>query len=144
MSLDVGQMRALHAQHSKMDLGTDFDVLAGMHSARTQLDIIPLRDREYSHFWLIDRGLPSQLPPMLLPKADRFMPRIVEGVGIMVDASTPDLAPAARMVQRRMEDVVLDAYADSNSPDPKALQARMMEARKKELRSLILPDRAER
>jgi hypothetical protein len=37
---------------------------------------------------------------------------------------------------------VLDAYADSNSPDAKKLQERMMLARKKELNSLLLPDKS--
>ena len=46
------------------------------------------------------------------------------------------------MVQREMNNVILDAYADSNSPDPAKLHERMMEARRKELRSLVLPDHA--
>ena len=59
-----------------------------------------------------------------------------------VAASSPELEPATLLVRGKMENVVLDAYADSHSPDPAKLHERMMEARRKELRSLILPDRA--
>ncbi len=144
IDLDIQAMRRMHAQLSPHlpHPGTDADVLAAMHGARTQLDNIPLRDREYSHRWLIDRGLPSQLPPHLWPKPDRIIPRVVEGVGIMVAASSEELAPAALLVRQQMEEVVLDAYADSDSPDPAKLHERMMEARRKELRGLVLPDLA--
>lgn len=142
MDLDVPAMRRAHAELSPgQNPGTDLDVLAGMHGARTQLDNIPLRHRQYSHRWLTERNLPSQLPPPLWEK-DPFVPRVVEGVGIMVGAFSEELEPAALLVRREMENVVLDAYADSISPDPRALQRRMMEARKKELRGLVLPDRA--
>lgn len=145
LALDVSAMRKFHTfmqPKAAAMIGNDAAVLAGMHSARTLLDILPLRAREYSHRWLTERGMPSQLPPHLWPKAERFVPEIVEGVGIMVSASSPELEPAALLVRGAMEDVVLDAYADSHSPDPAVLQARMMEARKKELKSLILPDMA--
>jgi hypothetical protein len=142
MDLDVKAMRRMHAELSPgQNPGSDAEVLAGMHGARSQLDNIPLRFRQYSHAWLTERGLPSQLPPHLWEK-EPFVPRIVEGVGIMVAASSEELEPAALMVRRKMEDVVLDAYADSNSPDPKVLQARMMEARKRELLGLMLPDKS--
>ena len=142
MDLDVRAMHRMHAELSPgQNPGTDQDVIAGMHGARTQLDNIPLRYRQYSHAWLTERGLPSYLPPPLWEK-EPFVPRVVEGVGVMVAASSEELAPAAAMVQGAMNNVILDAYADSNSPDPKALHERMMEARKRELKGLILPDRA--
>jgi hypothetical protein len=145
MDLDIGAMRRMHKQLSPHlpDPGTDQDVLAAMHGARTQLDNIPLRYRQYSHRWLTERDLPSHLPPPLWEK-EPFVPRVVEGVGIMVAASSEELEPAALLVRREMENVVLDAYADSSSPDAKKLQERMMLARKKELNSLLLPDKSAR
>lgn len=146
LALDVNAMRKFDrfmSPNKPADMiGTDYDVLCGMHAARTLLDILPLRHREYSHRWLKERGLPSQLPLHLWEAAERPDPRVVEGVGIMVAASSPELEPAALLVRERMENVVLDAYADSNSPDPKKLHDRMMEARRKELRGLVLPDLA--
>lgn len=146
LELDVGAMRALH-RHLSPHLGSpgsDWDVLASMHLARTTLDSIPLKARHYSHFWLIDRNLPSQLPGHLLPKPDQVVPRIVEAVGVMVAASSPELQPAADRVRDVMNATIMDAYADSASPDPKKLQERMMDARRKELRGLMLPDKSAR
>jgi hypothetical protein len=106
------------------------------------LDTMPIAHREYSHRWLTERGLRSSLPNEMRAKAERVEPRVVEGVGIMVAASSPELEPAARLVRGAMEHVVLDAYADSNSPNPTRLHERMMDARRRELRGLVLRDRA--
>ncbi len=142
MALDVNAMRKLHAHLSPHfdGPGTDDDVLAGMHAARTFLDNIPISHREYSHRWLLERGLPSQLPNEMRARAEQVEPRVVEGVGIMVAASSEELEPAALLVRGAMEHVVLDAYADSSSPDPNRLHERMMDARRSELRGLVLPD----
>ncbi len=145
LALDVNAMRKFDAfmapNKPKGMVGSDADILAGMHSARAQLDIIPLRHREYSHRWLKERGMPSQLPPHLWEAAERFVPKVVEGVGVMVAISSEELQPAADMVQGAMNNVILDAYADSDSPDPARLKERMMIARSTELRGLMLPDR---
>ncbi len=141
VDLDVLSMRAIHRlTNPQQDPGTDWDILCALHGCRTRLDNVPIKDRQYSHAWLSERGMPSDLPDHLKP--EQIVPRVVEGVGIIVAASSEELEPAALLVRREMEKVVLDAYADSTSPDPQALQARMMEARKKELRKLILPDKA--
>jgi hypothetical protein len=107
-----------------------------MHMARTVSETVGLKARAYSHRWLSERGLPSQLPDKLKPSAERLYPRIIEGVGISVNTRNPFLKPAMIEVRKSMEDVVADMYANGDT-DPARVRSRMMEAREKTMRSLF-------
>lgn len=110
----------------------DAEVEVTMHMARTTCQALSFSRRAYSHSWLLERGYPSQLPDHLKPAAERAYPRIVEGVGIIVKAGSPEMRPLARAVQRSMEVVVEEMYADGDR-DPVLVKARMMDARRKTL-----------
>jgi len=100
-----------------------------MHMARTATRSIPVSAQLYSHRWLTERGLPSQLPGDMLPK-------IVEAVGIAVSFKSSILAPAAAELQKSMSDAVEDCYANSETAVP-FVRARMGEARDRTLKALF-------
>lgn len=107
-----------------------------MHRARTEAESVPLKKRAYSHRWLCDRGLPSGLPDELKPRAERIYPRVVEAVGISVNARSEMLKPLARQVERAMADAVEEAYADGRT-DPGFIKTRMAEVKDRTWRELM-------
>ena len=136
VDLDLAGARAIWAAvapHLPQPNG-DTEALATLHLARTSSASIAGRLRFYSHRWLLDRGLPSQLPDRLKPRAERLYPRIAEGVGISVNSKYPEVI---RCVRGAMEYAVQDAYADGRS-EPAFVSRRMREARQRELRGLGL------
>jgi hypothetical protein len=114
----------------------DAQALAMLHIARTQCEIVTFRKRAYSHCWLGDHGLPSQLPDHLRPKAERMYPRTVSAVGIAVSSLSEGMQPVADQVRGAMEEVVSHHYADGIT-DPAIIKPRMMEAREKTLKKLL-------
>lgn len=109
--------------------GTDEETLASLHYARTAADSIPIKLRAYSHHWLLDHNLPSGLPDNMKPLAERIYPRIVEGVGISVNASSDLMRPIVPLVRRAMEDAVNEAYAEFRHPPVEHVRERMKRAR---------------
>jgi hypothetical protein len=107
-----------------------------MHMARTVSETVSLKARAYSHKWLCERNLPSQLPDKLRPAAERMYPRVVEGVGISVNCRNPLLKPAMLEVRKSMEDAVADAYANGDT-DPALVSRLMAEARAKTEKKLF-------
>lgn len=107
-----------------------------MHSARTQAASIAFKARAYSHRWLSERGLPSQLPDELRPKAERLYPTIVEAVLVAVIPGDEAMRPIAKLIERAQCDAVEDAYAHKRT-DPAFVRERMAEARTRTLRELI-------
>lgn len=135
--LDVAGMKRLAAETMPhIPPQSDADVLASLHMARTQAESLPLRLRAYSHSWLMERGLPSQLPDALKPSAERLYPRVVTGVGISVNFKAPELKPAGDLIRKAMEAAVEDCYADGRE-DPAYVKPRMIEAGQKERRKLF-------
>lgn len=116
---------------------TDEECLKTAHIARTAMKSIPLKARMYSYRWLVERGLPTQLPDNLKPEAERVYPQMVEAVAISSKSASKILQPVLNDVRKSMEDVVNDAYASSKSPDPLKLKAAMQEARKKKIKELL-------
>ena len=104
------------------------EALIMMHYARTETQSIPVRLRCYSHAWLCERGLPSNLPDQLKPKASRLYPHKVKAVGIAVKAISAEGALRARIIERVMSDAVMECYADGVT-DPQIIKARMDAAR---------------
>jgi hypothetical protein len=106
----------------------DQEALATIHRARSEAAWMHLRPRAYSHRWLLDHGYPSALPDELRPRAERIYPRVVEGVGISVNAASELLKPAVQFVRQAMSDAVMEAYADGRT-DTDFIKARMAAAR---------------
>lgn len=112
---------------------TDSDAEIALHMARTQTNALEFRLRAWSHRWLIERSLPSQMPDHLKPQAERMYPRVVAAVGIGVKAGHPDRAPLAEAIQGAMSNAVLEMFADGIR-DSVRVTARMQEARRRILR----------
>jgi hypothetical protein len=114
---------------------TDAEALACLHMARTAAQTIPPRLRFYSHRWLLDHGYPSRLPDHLKPSAERMYPRTVDAVGVAVRSQVPEVRAA---IEGAMSDAAADCYANGDS-DPLVVKPRMMAARARERRALMLP-----
>lgn len=113
----------------------DVDVLVVLHLARTSTYALTKRERFYSHRWLLDNGYPSMLPDREKPSAERMYPRVVQAVGISCNAQSPIMKPIVPLVQRAMEDVVQDCFANGDT-DPTLVKNRMLEARTLEVKRL--------
>lgn len=107
-----------------------------MHMARTGAVSVRFRCRAYSHRWLEERGLPSQLPDDLKPRAERMYPVVAEGVGISVSTRTEWLRPALGEVRDAISDAVEECYASGDTAVPH-VRERMAEARDRTLRRLF-------
>lgn len=114
----------------------DASAEVSMHMARTQVDALPLKTRAYSHRWLTERALPSQLPDDLRPGAERMFPAVAEAVFVSANVHNPALKPAAAIVQRAMCDAVEDAYANGDR-EPGLVRRLMHDARRKTWKQLI-------
>lgn len=107
-----------------------------MHMTRTASASVSLKARAYSHRWLSERLLPSQLPDDLKPEAERLYPRIVSAVGVSVNFRSKLLAPAAAEVQSAINDAIEDCYAEGHT-DPQIVKRQMDEARDKTMQALF-------
>jgi hypothetical protein len=115
---------------------SDAEAEIQLHMARTQMGSIDFRKRAYSHAWLIERGLPSQLPDDLKPKAERLYPRVVEAVFVSANSNSAIIKPAVKLVQKAMSDAVEDAYAEGRT-EPAFVRERIQDARKSEIKKLF-------
>lgn len=115
---------------------SDNEAEASMHMARTQMPSMPLKLRVYSHRWLAERGLPSQLPDDLRPKVEQIHPVIAEGVLVAVDSQSEEMKPIAKLIEAAMCDAVEDCYANGDR-DPRIVKARMAEAKARKFRELL-------
>jgi hypothetical protein len=111
------------------------DAEASMHMARTQIPTISFKARAYSHRWLTERGLPSQLPDELKPRAERLYPVVAEAVFLSANSNSPILKPMMPLVQGAMSDAVEDCYANGDKA-PALVRSRIQEARRKSIRQL--------
>jgi hypothetical protein len=139
--LETGNVDALRAAWARAMPGmpqpeTREHAEIAMHMARTSSTLILFKYRAWSHAWLTERNLPSQLPDALRPRAERAYPGVVQAVGISVNFHSPLLAPAANEIRGAMEHAVLDAFA-AGRRDPGFVTIRMQEARAKTERSLF-------
>lgn len=114
----------------------DQKTLVAIHMARTQTASLSISLRAYSHRWLCDRDFQSHLPDDLKPKAERIYPKIVQGVGISVNFTSPILKPAGKIIERAMADAVEDAYSQ-NKRDPEFIRFVMSEARQRTIVQLF-------
>ncbi len=141
LALEEGDFRALRRLHSAAmpHLPTpksDAESELTMHVARTAAASVSFKARAYSHRWLIERDMPSQLPDELKPSAERMYPVVVESVGIALKTHNPILQPVIGAARKAMEDAVEEAYADKRT-DPAHLTQRMNEAKERTYRTLL-------
>ncbi len=113
---------------------SDHEALIALHVARTASESVSTPLRIYSHKWLAERNLPSQLPDHLLQPADRRYPVVVGAVGISVNSQHIEVKNGVHGV---MQEAVLDCYGNGDE-DPKIVKPRMMAARKRELKGFGL------
>jgi hypothetical protein len=116
---------------------TDEDAETQMHMARTQMPEVSFRARAWSHRWLTERSLPSQLPDELKPKAERLYPVVVEAVFVSANSNSAALRPVAKLVQAAMSDAVLEAEADGRLSDVPFVRARIQDARARTFKELL-------
>lgn len=108
---------------------SDAEAEITMHMARSASVLMPMKLRHYSHAWLLERNLPSQLPP-------EDQPVVAEAVGISVNFKSAILMPAATEVRKSMEYAVEDCYANGDR-DVATVQAQMAQARNRTMRALF-------
>lgn len=137
-TLDVEGVRRLwaHASPHLTQPKDDAEALASLHMARTQCDALPLKARAYSHRWLTEQGLPSQLPDTLKQSAERLYPRVVTAVGLAISLGNDALKPAADMIRAAMNAEIEDCYA-SKREAPDYVKPRMNAVGEKERRKLF-------
>jgi hypothetical protein len=131
---DVGLVRKIwaHVFPNWPQPKTDEETLVTLHVARTAMDSIEFRHRAYSHCWLTERSIPSQLPDPLKPRAERLYPRVVDGVGIAIAGNLQGHVRARHVfIRSGMEDVVKDIYATDKAVDPAKVKIGIMDARHK-------------
>ncbi len=130
---DVRRTRHLWAQVSPEMPQPESDAEAEviMHQARTAADSVPMPKRIYSHAWLAERGLPSQLPDGMKPPRERkgppvIFPAALIGVGTL--SSNAGRREEAKAMERAMADAVGDMIV-SGITDKARIATRMWEAR---------------
>lgn len=115
---------------------TEAEALVQMHVARTMQGWMTIEERSYSHFWLLEQGLPSMLPPELLPKADRYRPEAKSAVGIVYATGKEWLKPAAPIIGMAMAKAVSD-NAELIETDPELLRDKIAFAKSDEFQRLF-------
>lgn len=137
--LDVVAARRLwqHVNPHLKQPANDHETLLMLHHARTQSNVIRLRERVYSDRWLFDHGYPTALPDNLRKLGDRLYPRIVEGVGISVAVSSEFMRPVGDALVHAQAVVVADAYNSGPVVDAAKLKVAMEEARLAEKKRLL-------
>ncbi len=102
-----------------------------MHQARTAADSVPMQKRIYSHAWLDERGLPSQLPDGMKPPRERRGPPVIFSaalIGVGTLSSSTGRREEAKAMERAMADAVGDMIT-SGITDRERIARRMWKAR---------------
>jgi hypothetical protein len=139
-TLDAGLIRKLWRQlrpglPQPVD---DAEALATLHLARTGCDAIKTAARMYSHCWLKERALPSQLPDAMRASAERMYPTVKRAVGISVNTISPLLKPVMAEVRTAMANAVLEIHAhDPSLSDDDLVRRQMREAKQQTMRKLL-------
>jgi hypothetical protein len=126
--LDIPLLRKMwtHAKPHLAQAENDEQALIVAHMTRTKMPNMGFRHRAYSHAWLIERSLPSQLPDGLRPRAERMYPQPIFGVGLAVRNATP----VAFAIRGAMEGAVLDAGVKDSALTKRAIMSARAKARK--------------
>lgn len=108
-----------------------------LHVARTATKSIPLKLRAYSHRWLVERELPSQLPDELKPEAERLYPKIAASVGYGWNSNSTILKPAKPIIERAVGDRIEELAADGQLGNIQLVRDEMRITKDKTLKSLF-------
>ncbi len=141
-ALEEGDFVALRRRWTELFPGmpqptSDGEAEISMHMARTACASVSLNARAWSHRWLVDHDLPSQLPDDLKPKAERIYPRIVKAVGIAVKMPAA-FREVGLEVRRAMAEAVEILAADGvDLDDREQVQGYMFEARARTLKQML-------
>ncbi len=130
---DVHRTRHLWAQVSPdMPQPENYDEAEViMHQARTAADSVPIHKRIFSHAFLAERGLPSQLPDGLKPPRERKGPPVIFPaalIGVGTFSKRADRREEAKAMEKAMADAVGDMIT-SGITDKGRIAKRMWEAR---------------
>lgn len=126
--LDIALIRKLwaHVMPHLPQPQTNEEALTCAHIARTASQSLDFKYKAYSHSWLRERGLPSQLPDSLRPRAERLYPTTIPAVGIAVRYR----APTSLLIRGAMEEAVLDAGVKDASLTKRAILSARTRMRK--------------
>lgn len=116
---------------------TDHEAMCTLHMARTSMPVLTMRQRYYSHRWLLDHNCISLLPDAERPAAERMYPQVVSSVGIAIKATSDLTKSIMPLVRSAMENAVHEAYADGRRDDILFIKQRMAEARRGTVRKLL-------
>ena len=109
------------APHMPQPKSTD-ETLATLHMARTATEKAHWRLRCYSHSWLCERSLPSQLPDHLKPRAERIYPWIVRAAAFTFNTRSPYLKPLKPLVLKAIDERMNELWADKRNDDATVLK----------------------
>jgi hypothetical protein len=139
VTLDTARAREVWREHFSHlhQPADDAAMLATLHAARTQSELIATKLRYYSHSWLRERGLPSLLPDEMRASAERVYPVTVPSVGISVNTKSDLFKPVVPLVMTAMQDAVLECYADGHAAETDLIKGRILEAKKTTVRKLL-------
>jgi len=113
------------------------ETLAVLHMARTALDAAAFKDRAYSHAWLAERALPSQLPDRLKPRAERLYPHIVTAAAYSINYKSVFLRPIKPLVMKAIGEKINELWADhKGKPDPQLVLKTICDTKNKTMRKL--------
>ena len=118
-----------HARPDMPQPENTHQALVMLHYARTHMRKMPNKFRFYSHCWLRDEGLPSALPDIMRPKAERMYPVGVRAVGVASGSAPGRKGPFNFAIEKVMSDAVLETHADGHENQPEIVKARMLEKR---------------
>ena len=106
-----------------------------MHKARTGCRVLKLEKRLYSHAWLMERGIKSDLPDDLRPPSQQVRPVIFSAVGVAVNSLShrSDRVEEAKAIEKVMARAAGDMIR-AGITDGKRISARMWEAREQFIR----------
>jgi len=108
-----------------------------LHMARTGMKRLTVRQRYYSHRWLLDHNMLSLLPDEERPSAERMYPQVKSSVGISINSQSSLVGPAIPIIRGAMENAVLEAYSDGRGDDIPFVKRHMAEARATAVRRLF-------
>ncbi len=139
--LEEGDVAGLRSAWSRLRPGmpqpqSHGDAEIVMHLARTAAQTVTFRLRAYSHRWLTERSIPSQLPDRFRPRAERMYPQVVEAVAVGVRFSSPWMQPAAVEVRGAMNAAIEDCFANGDR-DPAVVSAQMARAKEDTMKALF-------
>jgi hypothetical protein len=118
---------------------TKKDTLATLHVCRTVNEKADFKLRAYSHAWLIERSLPSQLPDHLKPRAERLYPRIVTAAAYSINFRSPFLKPIKPLVLQAIDARMNELWADNKNkaPDSQLVLKEICDTKNNMMRKLI-------